>query len=116
MSLHFSAWYPLVPDAIDANAPEHAGVYEVRVYGPLLVYPKGRSAMVLYGASGRGIGTLRKALRDLGDRGLPDAVRAAIGTSPVYFRTAPSSHPGEDLKKRLADFEMRFGAYPIGNR
>ena len=51
MALRYSAWYPLTPDAIDANAPAAGGVFEVRVYGPLLVYTKGRSAMVLYGAA-----------------------------------------------------------------
>jgi hypothetical protein len=115
MALRFSAWFPLVPDAIDANAPDEAGIYEVRVYGPLLVYPKGRSAMVLYGASSSEQPTLRRSLGALLRRGLPDSVRTAIGHNQVYFRTAFCGRPGDELRRRLADFEMRFGAYPIGN-
>ena len=115
MPLRFSALYPLAPDAIEADAPEVTGLYEVRVYGPLLVYPKGRSAMVLYGATGGEAHTLRAALRLLSERGLPNSARVAIGSSPVYYRTAASARPHDELRKRLADFEMRFGAYPIGN-
>jgi hypothetical protein len=115
MALRFSSWYPLAPDAIEANAPEAAGVYEVRVYGPLLAYPKGRSAMVLYGATGDHAQTLRKALRVLSERGLPAAARSAVGSHQVYFRTAAAQRPHEELRRRLADFQMRFGAHPIGN-
>jgi len=115
MALRYSAWYPLTPDAIDANAPAAGGVFEVRVYGPLLVYTKGRSAMVLYGATEKREPTLRGALRTLGDRGLPATAKTAIGSHPVYFRTAPSKEPKQDLQKRLDDFEMRFGGYPVGN-
>jgi hypothetical protein len=115
MSLRFSPWFPLVPDAIDANAPDEPGVFEVRVYGPLLVYSKGRSAMVLYGGSNEEHTTVRAALRALTARGLPDAVRAAIGSSPVYFRTAQAAKPRDELRRRLADFQMRFGGHPLGN-
>ena len=115
MPLKYSAWYPLTPDAIDANAPALSGVYEVRVYGPLLVYTKGRSAMVLYGATDKKTPTLRAVLRGLGDTGLPDKARSAIGNHPVYFRTALTKEPKADLQRRLEDFEMRFGGYPVGN-
>jgi hypothetical protein len=115
MALKFSAWFPLTPDAIDANAPASTGVYEVRVYGPLLVYPKGRSAMVLYGATDKRTSTLRTTLKGLSETGLPQKVRSAIGTHPVYFRTAASREPKNDLQRRLEDFEMRFGGYPVGN-
>lgn len=115
MALRFSPWYPLAPDAIEVNTPCTAGIFELRVYGPLLVYPKGRSAMVLYGSTNREVRSLREALHALGRRGLPDRARHAVGSSQVYFRTAPTNHPEDDLKKRLADFEMRFGSYPIGN-
>ena len=115
MALRFSAWYPLTPDAIDANAPAQGGVFEVRVYGPLLVYPKGRSAMVLYGATDKSEPTLRGALRAIGDRGLPQKAKTAIGSHPVYFRTALSREAKVDLRRRLDDFEMRFGGYPVGN-
>lgn len=115
MALRFSPWFPLTPDAIDANAPALGGVFEVRVYGPLLVYSKGRSAMVLYGATDKAEKTLRGALRGIGDRGLPEKAKAAIGSHPVYFRTAASKEPKADLQARLDDFEMRFGGYPVGN-
>lgn len=115
MALRFSAWYPLTPDAIDANAPAIGGVFEVRVYGPLLVYPKGRSAMVLYGATDKTEKLLRGALRAICDRGLPEKAKSVIGSHPVYFRTAGSKEPKVDLQRRLDDFEMRFGGYPVGN-
>jgi hypothetical protein len=115
MSLRFSPWYPLSPDAIEANAPETAGIFEVRVYGPLLVYPKGRSAMVLYGTTGANAPTLRRALRSLNERGLPESARVLVGSNPLYYRTATSNRPSEELRRRLADFEMRFGAFPAGN-
>ena len=115
MPLRFSAWYPLVLDAVDANTPRDPGVYEVRVYGPLLGYPKGRSAMVLYGASHAEARTLRDALNELCARGLPASALSAVGHHPVYFRTATCARPGDELRRLLADFQMRFGANPVGN-
>lgn len=116
MSLRFSAWFPLSRDAIEANTPDDAGLFELRVYGPLLVYPKGRSATVLCGATGGRAPTLRAALQGLEEGGLPEEAQQAVGRHPVYYRTARSARPAAELKRRLADFEMRFGSPPVGNR
>ena len=92
-----------------AAAPAAPGVLQARAE-QVLPYPRGKSAMVFYGASaddedlrgyvtGRGAGELRQA--------------GAAGARFVRFGV--TERPQPELERLLGQFVARFGAPPAGN-
>jgi len=100
-------WHELM--AAPAAAPAAPGVLQARAERPL-PYPRGKSAMVFYGASadgedlrgyvtGRGAGDLRQA----GDAGAR------------FVRFGVTARPEPELARLLGQFAARFGAPPLAN-
>ena len=92
-----------------AAAPAAPGVLQARAERPL-PYPRGKSAMVYYGASaadedlrgyvtGRGAGALRRA----GDAGAR------------FIRFGTTARPQPELERLVTQFTGRFGAPPLAN-
>lgn len=97
--MRFSSWYPA--EQIQARAPARAGVFQIRA-ASLRDYPRGRSAMVHYGAGE----DLRAAL---------EAWAAAYGFEGALYRHADElggKTPAEQLERLEARFAARFGALP----
>jgi len=105
--VNFGIWHELM--AAPAAAPAAPGVLQARAEQPL-PYPRGKSAMVFYGASvagedlrgyvtGRGAGELRQA-SDAGAR---------------FVRFGVTARPESELERLLGQFVARFGAPPTGN-
>lgn len=105
--VNFGTWYQLLEAS--SAAPSAPGVLQARAERPL-PYPRGKSAMVFYGATaidedlrgyvtGRGAGDLRQA--------------GAAGARFVRFGVTPRPQP--ELERLLGQFSSRFGALPAGN-
>ncbi|HLL20943.1 MAG TPA: hypothetical protein VK427_02380 [Kofleriaceae bacterium] len=96
--MQFGRWYPLA-DAGD-HAPLGEGVLQLRVATGLVVYPRGKSAMVLYAHAP----DLRATARAL----------AALHPGDLLCRHLIEVEAGVDLTafcaKLRSDFERRFGA------
>ncbi|MCP4448748.1 MAG: hypothetical protein GY811_25955 [Myxococcales bacterium] len=97
MLTDFVHWYPLVDAA--GLAPAAPGVYQVKVLGRLLEYPRGKSAMVCYGATGN----LREAVAELASES-PDG--------DFLCRHQSSDAPAVLLDFVLGQFVRRFGVAP----
>jgi hypothetical protein len=105
--VNFGTWYQLLE--APGAAPAAPGVLQARAERPL-PYPRGKSAMVFYGASAaaedlRGYVTGRGAadLRQAGDAGAR------------FVRFGVTDRPQPELERLLGQFSSRFGAPPIGN-
>ena len=105
--MRFGPWL-LLERAVEL-APRHPGVFQTRGEA-LLPLPRGKSAMVLYAASGAGE-PLDVYLRGDGAGSLRQA--AALGAR--WIRFGESAQPDLELARLLANFEERFGATPPGN-
>lgn len=99
--MEFGRWYALT-DA-EQHAPSEPGVFQLRVRTGLVDYPRGRSAMVRYGAAG----DVRAAVC---------AIAAEVGAVDWLCRhlQAPmSTVEAEATAARLIrDFTVRFGRAP----
>jgi hypothetical protein len=102
--VNFGTWYQLLE--APGAAPSAPGVLQARAEAPL-PYPRGKSAMVFYGATaadedlrgyvtGRGAAELHQA----------DA---------RYVRFGLTGRPQDELERLLRQFSSRFGALPVGN-
>ena len=106
--MNFGTWHELA-DARSA-APADPGVLQARA-AALRPYPAGRSAMILYGASGA-TETLQAYVA--GSAGAAVLERAqALGASLVRFGVTAT--PEADLDRLLRGFAERFGAPPLAN-
>jgi hypothetical protein len=103
--MKFSAWYEL--DEAAELAPDEPGVFQVRLTGGLVDYPRGRSAMIRYGAGP----SVRAAAAAYAAETEEDAERTgrAVLCRHSLGRVAD---PAATLAKLLADFRERFGAHP----
>jgi hypothetical protein len=105
--VHFDRWFP-VEDAA-AAALDGPGLFQVRTEA-LHEYPRGRSAMVLYGHS-RADETVRE---HLGGPGAPALARSvALGARWIRFASSPT--PAAECERLLGRFIDRFGAAPSAN-
>ena len=97
--MRFGRWVRLAEAADEMS--EEPGVFQLRLERGLVAYPRGRSAMILYGA-GR---SLRAAVAEVAAAhpGAPWLARAAVG---------PVADPEAALAGLIADFAARFGAAP----
>jgi hypothetical protein len=103
----FGPWQSL--DEAGASAPDSPGVLQARGDG-LLLFPRGKSAMILYAASAED-----ESLAAFVARSRPLlAQAAALGGRHIRF--AVTAQPGAALQRLLDRFAERFGAPPPANR
>ena len=114
-AVQFGAWIPLtalLPLEADSAAPAipaGGGVFQLRIEQGLLAYPRGRSAMVAYGAGN----DLQAALATLlagpiGER--------ALSLGPLLCRFAiadPHRPPAQHLARLHERFVAQFGSLPM---
>lgn len=105
----FGAWHPLDDEHVRMAAPDAPGAVQLRrADGTLLVYPRGKSAMVFYFYAARSV---REALRRLFRDELEQA--GARGEGPLVFRVCPGDDEARALLERLFDaFVDEFGRAP----
>ncbi len=96
----FSTWRPI--DAL-GEAPQAPGVFQVKIEGPLIDYPRGKSAMVYYGAGP----DLRAALVAM----VPSLTH--FGT--LAWRILATADYQAQLERHLRRFRDQFDAAPAGN-
>ena len=101
--MHFGRWHEIANAA--ESAPPGPGLYQVRLESGLIDYPRGKSAMILYGAAA----DLAAEARGLSAAhpGRPWLVRFSEDLSA---EDAGDRHA--ILHRLLASFERRFGAPP----
>ena len=107
-TVNFGAWHAIA-DA-GRTALETPGLIEARAEA-VLIYPRGKSAMVFYGATEQNE-TLQSYVTQ---RGAPELERATTAGAR-WVRFGASQNPQGHLEKRIAHFVMRFGAPPIANQ
>ena len=100
--MRFGTWIPLEDAA--AQAPDIPGMLQARS-DDLVVYPRGKSAMVLYACPPDGA-TLAAYLRD------PTRLAQALACGARWIRFGPTDHPAREQARLLAHFTERFGAPP----
>ena len=103
--VQFGAWHPLERAA--EAAPPQPGVLQARA-DTLLLFPRGKSAMVLYA---RCESPLDEFVRGPGAALLARA--SELGARWVRF--GASARPAADHDRLLRQFEERFGAPPPAN-
>ena len=96
----FGRWQKLAA----ATVPRRRGVLQARLAGELIVYPRGKSAMVYYDADA----DLSAALARLGAAVPPGA--------DVLVRYAECDDPALELTRKLDEFTRRFGAPPTWSK
>ena len=106
--MNFGSWH----DLVDASrvAPARSGVLQARAR-TLLMFPAGKSAMVLYASSGAD-----ETLRQYIDARGADSLARAAAAGATLVRFGLTAHPDAELKRLLDQFSARFGALPPGNR
>jgi hypothetical protein len=97
--VRFGRWYPLAAAAVEL--PDAPGLYQVRLASGLRAYPRGRSAMIEYGAAA----SLRAAAA---------ALAAAHPGADWWCRVSldPVADPPAALARLIDQFVDRFGAPP----
>ncbi len=112
-AVQFGAWIPLgdlLGPAADVGAlPHAAGVFQLRVVQALLLYPRGKSAMVAYGAGADVAAALHEFLGTA-------AGQRALAFGPLLVRFGPSdahSTPAAHLARLHGRFRDQFGCLPL---
>jgi len=105
--VRFGPWHAL-SDA-GAAAPETPGVLQLRA-AQVIVYPTGKSAMLLYACTAPTV-----TLRALAAGDAEETLRQAGSAGGRWIRFGPSVTPREDHARLLARFAERFGAFPLLN-
>lgn len=104
--MSFGRWEPLDR----ARAPSGPGLYQARRAQGLLDYPKGKSAMIQYGADDSDLSMALNRFR----ASIPIEEQAQIW---IRFAAADGARlPSEMSAQSLRQFEERFGAVPVLNR
>lgn len=114
-AVQFGAWIPLAellqpqPGAGEPTLPSGGGVFQLRLAQGLVSYPRGRSAMVAYGAGSDVHAALRALLRGpIGER--------AQRLGPLLCRFAaadPQRTPEQHLFRLHERFAAQFGSLPV---
>jgi len=105
--VNFGTWYQLL-DA-PSVAPPAPGVVQARAERPL-PYPRGKSAMVFYGASGA-----QEDLRGYVTGDGAAELRRADAAGARFVRFGVTDRPQRELERLLGQFSERFGAAPLAN-
>jgi hypothetical protein len=95
----FSRW-----QTIDACDERGAGVFQIKIERGLVEYPRGKSAMIYYGAGPN----VREAVQAV-------ASRLAEQFGPIVCRSLASDQFEEELAHHLQRFTDQFGAPPEGH-
>jgi hypothetical protein len=103
----FSPWIDLEDPAALGAVPAEAGLVQVRVAEGLVTYPRGKSAMIWYGAER----DLRASLQEASSRIVAAAREAGI-EGPLWVRTRRVAIPEPALARLLERFTARFGTPP----
>jgi len=106
MRTRFGGWAELAAAA--EQAPRDPGVFQVRVREGLHAYPRGRSAMLFYGAAQ----DLRREIAVFRSRTLS---RWKEPEAHLWIRWKPARDPETALRAHLELFQRRFGALPARN-
>lgn len=105
--VNFGTWYQLLEAS--GAAPPAPGVVQARAERPL-PYPRGKSAMVFYGATAAGE-DLRSYVTGRGAAEL----RQADAAGARFVRFGVTDRPQPELARLLGQFSSRFGALPLTN-
>jgi len=106
MRTRFGDWTE--PAAAEVTAPAEPGVFQVRVKAGLLAYPRGKSAMLFYGAAQ----DLRAGIAAFRLQVVP---RWEQPETALWIRWKPARDPDAALRAYLDLFQGRFGALPARN-
>ena len=105
--MHFSKWFPLTEDGVDAKAPTGPAAVQLRTADGVIDYPAGKSAMVFYFFASTSVA---EALRThFADELTTPGHR---GYGPLLFRFSDESDGAAGLQRHLDAFEARFGRKP----
>ncbi len=113
MTLFFSEWIALTPEAVESSLSDVPGLYEVKIDRKLVDYPMGRSAMVYYGRTTKeqlGLRTL--VLADWFSEAKVGVRRQWEGVGPLVFRWAGAGDVDTEHARRIRLFVERFGRTP----
>ena len=105
--MKFGVWHPFAA-AADA-APGLPGLLQTRAE-EAIIYPRGKSAMVLYAGS-RSNQTLREYVPAAG----APLLRRAKAHGARWVRFGETATPQVELDRLMAQFQERFGTLPVGN-
>ena len=105
--MRFGPWHPLA--RATETAPQQPGVLQARAEG-LLAFPRGKSAMVLYGSSAAG----EPLALFVAGRGAA-LVAAAGDLGARWVRYGEAADPAAACALLLQRFVERFGAPPPAN-
>lgn len=113
LSVNFSTIYPFTLPAVKNNAPDQPGVYELRLDGSWIDYPKGYCRTFYIGSAKN----LRKRLLDhLGSNGKNGGIKEYVKTEKCVFRYVQVSRGWNREEKRLYNlFIATFGDSPACN-
>ncbi len=104
--MRFCDWHKLSEDKLDA--PEEAGIFQVRVAEGLLSYPKGKSAMFYYGYASN----LKNGLAGFVHNVLP---LLEVNREVLLVRWMPVPDTEIRFQGYLEAFHAKFGTLPLGN-
>lgn len=110
--LTFGRWFPYAAEAL-AEMPDEPGVLQIRRAQGLVDFPRGKSAMLRYGAAES---SLRRSFAELLAESGPSSMKetgdgAGVGEAWLV-RWATSPVPREHYERLLRGFTERFGAPP----
>jgi len=106
MRKRFGDWTEL--PVAEERAPAEPGVFQVRAKAGLLRYPRGRSAMLFYGAAQ----DLRAGIAAFRLQVVP---RWEQPETALWIRWKPARDPDAALRAYLDLFQRRFGTLPARN-
>lgn len=102
----FSDWVAF--EQIKEKFPEAPGLFQVKVKGGLLSYPKGKSAMFYYGYTSN----LRRGATNFRSKILPVL---EVNEEVLLIRWMSVKEVEAKFQAYLSTFYKRFGSLPLGN-
>jgi len=111
---NFSTVYNLTVESVLSNTPSSPGVYELRLVGKEVQYPKGKTPIIYIGSSRNIKKRLREHLRQNGKNG---HIKDYLSKFDCSFRYIQFSKNWKDEERKLYQlFVSTYGAAPKGNR
>ena len=103
IAMMFGRWYPLA--GAGTGVPEEPGLFQLRVPKGLISFPRGKSAMIHYGASDNIQNSIADLAAQWGDRDW-------LCRHTVELLNSERADLDAALASLLSRFEHRFGARP----
>lgn len=114
LSANFSVLYPLKVESVQSNAPASPGIYEFRLKGKEIEYPKAKANVIYIGSAKNLNKRLKEHLRANNKNG---RIRDFLKKYDCSFRYIQFSKNWEEEEKRLYGlFVSTYGAPPKCNR